>query len=210
LAEYGARVAGVVLDVTDRAACFAVVEETIRTRSSIDILVNSAGAYRSAKFLDYKIEDFQHLIEVNLYGTIHMMQGVLPHMVRRSSGRVINIASTAGKWGSMNQSAYNVAKHGVVGLTRCVALETAATGVTVNAVCPGITATKMVDGLWKGQAAALAISAAEAQTRVLQRQPIGRMLQPKEIASIVKYLATPEAGGMTGQSILYDGGMLLV
>ncbi|NDI23658.1 MAG: SDR family oxidoreductase [Betaproteobacteria bacterium] len=173
-------------------------------------MVNNAGIYRSGAFLDYEPEDFQALLDVNLFGTLHLMQAALPGMQRRSAGSIINIASTAGKWGSRHQSAYNVSKHAVVGLTRCVALETAASGVRVNAICPGFVQTDMVEDLKKGYAK---VSGADVEAIVqatLSRIPIGRMLQPEEIAHLAVLLASDESKAMTGQSILVDGGMLLV
>jgi NAD(P)-dependent dehydrogenase (short-subunit alcohol dehydrogenase family) len=194
------------LDVTDREACFAAVEAVEARFGRIDTLVNNAGIYKSLTFLDYAPQDFQKLLDVNLFGVINLMQAALPRMQSRSYGRIVNIASTAGKWGSRNQSAYNVSKHAVVALTRCVALEAAASGVTVNAICPGFVQTDMVETLKRGYAAAAGDQAVAA---ALARVPIGRVLEPTEIASLAIYLGSRESGGMTGQSILIDGGMLM-
>jgi NAD(P)-dependent dehydrogenase (short-subunit alcohol dehydrogenase family) len=113
----------------------------------VDVLVNNAGVYRSKSFLDYVPQDFQDMLDVNLFGVLHFMQACLPGMQDRRHGRIINMASTAGKWGSRNQSAYNVSKHAVVGITRCVALEASPFAVTVNAICPGFIQTDMVEEL---------------------------------------------------------------
>lgn len=197
-------------DVRDRKACFDAVQKLEESWGGVDVLVNNAGIYRSGAFLDNEPEDFQALLDVNLFGTLHLMQAALPGMQRRSAGSIINIASTAGKWGSRHQSAYNVSKHAVVGLTRCVALETAASGVRVNAICPGFVQTDMVEDLKRGYAK---VSGADVEAIVqatLSRIPIGRMLQPEEIAHLAVLLASDESKAMTGQSILVDGGMLLV
>jgi NAD(P)-dependent dehydrogenase (short-subunit alcohol dehydrogenase family) len=175
----------------------------------LDTLVNNAGIYQSKTFLDYAPEDFQKLLDVNLFGVIHLMQTVLPRMQAQGYGRIVNIASTAGKWGSRNQSAYNVSKHAVVGLTRCVALEAAATGVTVNAICPGFVQTDMVETLKRGYAAIGGANGDQVVQAALARIPIGRVLDPSEIAALAIYLGSKESAGMTGQSILVDGGMLM-
>ncbi|MCP5265039.1 MAG: SDR family oxidoreductase [Burkholderiaceae bacterium] len=205
-----ARAMTVALDVGDGDAVHAAVAACEQRFGRIDVLVNSAGVYKPASFLDYDIDDFERLIRVNLYGTIHTMQATLAGMQQRGFGRIVNIASTAGKWASRNQSAYNVSKHAVVGLTRCVALEAAGTGVTVNAICPGFVKTDMLNNLFDGQAQASSVSADAAIAGALARVPIGRMLEPREIADLAVHLATREAGGMTGQSVLVDGGMLFV
>ena len=110
----------------------------------------------------------------------------------------------------MNQSAYNVTKHGVVALTRCVALEFGKTGVTVNAICPGLVQTHMADNFWREHAALNGISEDVIRNGFIARVPIGRLLQPEEIGGLAAYLASPIAGGVTGQSILADGGLLLI
>ena len=153
------------LDVTDRYACFDITQKIKESRGRIDILVNAAGVYKARGFLDYAPSDFSSMLDVNLFGTINLIQAVLPGMAQRSYGRIVNIASTAGKWGSLNQSAYNVSKHAVVGLTRCVALEFAQSGVTVNAVCPGMVQTDLSDQLWQQQAAVTGTGGAERRRR---------------------------------------------
>jgi NAD(P)-dependent dehydrogenase (short-subunit alcohol dehydrogenase family) len=197
------------LDVTDRAACFAAVEAIEARFGRLDVLVNNAGIYQSKTFLDYAPEDFQRLLDVNLFGVINLMQAALPRMQSRGRGRIVNIASTAGKWGSRNQSAYNVSKHAVVGLTRCVALEAAATGVTVNAICPGFIQTDMVENLKRGYAAIGGGDGDAVVKAALARVPMNRVLEPSEVAALAVYLGSPESAGMTGQSLLIDGGMLL-
>jgi NAD(P)-dependent dehydrogenase (short-subunit alcohol dehydrogenase family) len=194
------------LDVTDRAACFAAIDAA----ADVDVLVNAAGIHRAGPFLDFAEADFRALFEVNVMGTIHLTQAALPGMIARKRGRVINLASTAGKWASANQSGYNVSKHAVVGLTRCVALETGRTGVTVNAICPGFVQTDMLtDGI--GAAAAKAgKSLDEYLAPTLTRVAMGRVLQVDELTGLAVFLASDESSGMTGQSLLVDGGMLYV
>ncbi len=202
------RVMTVALDVTDREACFAAVGQVQARFGHVDILVNNAGVYRAKSFLDYTPQDFQDLLDVNLFGVIHFTQACLPQMQERKHGRIVNIASTAGKWGSRNQSAYNISKHAVVGLTRCVALEASPFGVTVNAICPGFVQTDMLEELKAQVALSSGASAEEFVKAALARVPLGRMMTPQEIAGMAVYLGSQESSGMTGQSIHIDGGMV--
>jgi len=198
------------VDVRDRQACFKAVTEIEQELGGIDVLVNNAGIHRSGAFLDHSPDDFQALLDVNLFGVVHLMQAVLPGMKDRAKGSIINMASTAGKWGSRNQSAYNVSKHALVGLTRCVALEVAASGVRVNAICPGFVQTDMVEDLKRGYAQVAGVDIEGIIQATLSRIPIGRILDPEEIAHMAVLLASDESKAITGQSILVDGGMLLV
>ncbi len=198
------------LDVRDRDASVAAVAQVQRQFGHVDVLVNNAGVYRAKPFLEHSDQDFQDMLDVNLFGVLHLMQACLPGMQARRQGRIVNIASTAGKWGSRNQSAYNVSKHAVVGLTRCVALEASAHGVTVNAICPGFVQTDMVEQLKSQVARSSGLSADEMVQAALARVPLGRILAPAEIAQLAVYLGSAESRGMTGQSILLDGGMVLV
>lgn len=198
------------VDVTDRAASFAAVDQVQQRFGRVDVLVNNAGVYRAKPFLDYTDQDFQDMLDVNLFGVLHFMQACLPGMQARRHGRIVNIASTAGKWGSRNQSAYNVSKHAVVGLTRCVALEASPHAVTVNAICPGFVQTDMVEELKAQVAASAGMSGEEMVRAALTRVPLGRILDPEEIAQLAVYLGSEASRGMTGQSILLDGGMVMV
>lgn len=198
------------VDVTDRAASLAAVAQVEQRFGRVDVLVNNAGVYRAKPFLDYSDQDFQDMLDVNLFGVLHFMQACLPGMQARRQGRIVNIASTAGKWGSRNQSAYNVSKHAVVGLTRCVALEASSHGVTVNAICPGFVQTDMVEELKAQVARSSGLSGEEMVQAALARVPLGRILEPGEIAQLAVYLGSQESRGMTGQSLLIDGGMVMV
>lgn len=198
------------LDVRDAQAWQATLGHMEQTVGAPTVLVNNAGVYLGKPFLQYAPQDFQQLLDVNLFGVLHGMQAVLPGMMERGWGRIINVGSTAGKWGSRNQSAYNVSKHAVVGLTRCVALEAAASGVTVNAICPGFIQTDMVENLKREAAESTGADPEALVQALLTRVPMGRVLQPDEVASLAVYLALPASSGITGQSMLVDGGMLMV
>jgi NAD(P)-dependent dehydrogenase (short-subunit alcohol dehydrogenase family) len=211
-AEFGLsqeRVLCVAADVSQVADCQNAVQQTLARWGRVDVLVNNAGIYHAAPFLQHSPQDFQRLLDVNLFGVMHFMQACLPSMQSRRSGAIINIASTAGKWGSRNQSAYNTSKHAVVGLTRCVALEASAHQVTVNAICPGFVQTDMVDELKNQAAQAAGASVDEFVKAMLARVPLGRLMQPAEIAAMAVYLGSADARGITGQSLHIDGGMVL-
>jgi NAD(P)-dependent dehydrogenase (short-subunit alcohol dehydrogenase family) len=195
------------VDVRDEQACHDIVDQVMVRWGQLDVLVNNAGIYKARPFLEYEPDDFRDLFEVNLMGTVHLTHAALPSMLSRQSGRIINIASSAGKAGSRNQSAYNVSKHAVVGLTRCLALETATRGVTVNAICPGLTQTDMVDTLNTSFANAAGVSAEQMLQSILTRVPMNRLLHVDEIAGMAVYLGSSESSGMTGQAISIDGGM---
>ena len=139
---------------------------------------------------------------------MHLMQAALPGMIKRNSGRIINIASAAGKWASPNQSAYNVSKHALIGLTRCVALEMGPHKVTVNAICPGLVETDMMTKNYGRGGSQQNVSFDAVIAPVLARVALGRAMQPAEVADLAVYLASAGASGMTGQSLLLDGGML--
>lgn len=210
LGQSGASVAGLRSDVSDPDDCRAAVDEATAILGGIDILVNAAGVYTSRRFVDYSIEEYRHLMAVNVDGPFQMCRSVLPQMLDRGHGRIINIASSAGKWASRNQAIYNMSKHAVIGLTRCLAVEYAASGVTVNALCPGLVQTDMSDALEREQADALGVTPDEVHAAMLSRIAIGRYLQPQECAPLAVLLASDESAGMTGQSIMVDGGMVFV
>ncbi len=197
------------LDVSDRTQAVQMVDQAITDLGRIDILINNAGVYKPARFVDYSPEDFDRIIQVNLYGAFHVLQLVVRNMIKEGTGSVINIASTAGKWGSMNQSAYNTSKHGLVGLTRCVALETAAAGLRVNAICPGFVETDLLNEL-KTHAEINGMSENEFRELAKSRVPMRRFMKSEEIADLAIFLGSDESSGMTGQSLLIDGGMVLV
>ncbi len=193
-------------DVTDAEAVADMFSSAAAWRGGLDILVNNAGVYVGGQFTDYSFADFDRLMKVNVYAVFQLMQLALGHMQPRGSGKIINVASTAGKWESPNQAAYNASKHAVVGLTRCAALENASRGINVNAICPGLVDTDMLQQ-FQVQADLLDISLDELKAAALGRVPMGRFLQPEEVAHIAVYLGSDESAGMTGQTITISGGM---
>jgi 3-hydroxybutyrate dehydrogenase len=210
LRSYGARVETAAVDVSNRRACFELVRHAVAAFGRLDVLVNNAGIYIARGFLDYSYEEFERIQQVNLHSVFHVMQAALPHMIDNGYGKIINVVSTAGKWASRNQSAYNVAKHGVVGLTRCVALEMAANGIGVNAICPGLVETDLLDGFLDAHAELNGSDRSAVREGLLARVPQGRFLNVADCAHLAVYLAAGESDGMTGQSLLLDGGMLVI
>jgi NAD(P)-dependent dehydrogenase (short-subunit alcohol dehydrogenase family) len=194
------------LDIRDRGEVEKMVKQAIEQFGRIDILVNNAGIYRPALFQDYKMQDFDDVMKVNVYGTFNVTQFVLRQMLTQQSGTIINIASTAGKWASFGQSAYNMSKHAVVGMTRCIAQEVGGAGITVNAICPGVVETDVLADVAK----VYGIEKEQIVEGASQRAVLNRIIQPDEVAGLALYLASDEAAGITGQSILLDGGMVFV
>lgn len=210
VAEFGSKTELYPVDVADRSVVEKMVQQAVDAFSRIDILVNNAGVYKPARFVDYVPEDFDRIMQVNVYGPFHVTQFVLRHMLEQKAGKVINIASTAGKWASIHQSAYNTSKHALVGMTRCIALEMAPHGINVNAICPGVVETDMVSEFVGEHAKIMGVEEDVVKAFMLQRIPMGRLLRPEEIADLATYLASKDSDGMTGQSLLVDGGMLFV
>ena len=152
---------------------------------------------------------WQSMLDVNLTGTFHCIQAALPGMLQEKWGRVINVASTAGLIGYGYVSAYCAAKHGVIGLTRSLALETAQKGITVNAVCPGYTETDIVRGAVSNIVDKTGMTPDAARAKLAERNPQGRLVQPEEVAETVAWLALPASASVNGQAIAVDGGEVM-
>ena len=174
-----------------------------------DVLVNNAGMVETAPFIKTGEEMWQRHIAVNLTGTYHCTRTALPAMVREKWGRIINIASIAGKTGVQYVSAYSASKHGVLGLTRSLALEVAALGITVNAICPGYVDTEMTARGVDTIVARTGISAEEAVKALESMSPQNRMVTAEEVAALAVLLASEEGRGINGQAINVDGGTVL-
>jgi NAD(P)-dependent dehydrogenase (short-subunit alcohol dehydrogenase family) len=149
------------------------------------------------------------LLEVNLIGTFLCSRAVLPAMVEAGFGRIVNVASIAGLKGAAYVSAYCAAKHGVVGLTRALAIETAQKGITVNAVCPSYTDTAMVQDAIANIVEKTGRGPTEAAAELVKKNPQGRLIRPDEVAAAVLWLCTPGAGAITGQAIAIAGGEVM-
>ncbi|MEX0827518.1 MAG: SDR family oxidoreductase, partial [Haliea sp.] len=172
----------------------------------IDILVNNAGQAYTAPLHKTDDEHWLQMLAVNLNGVFYCCREVLTDMRKAGEGRIVNIASTAALKGYAYVAAYSAAKHGVVGLTRSLALETAARNITVNAVCPGFTDTELVQNSIKNIMEKTGRSEAEARAELTQGNPQGRLIQPEEVAHAVRLLCLPGAEALTGQAIAVAGG----
>jgi NAD(P)-dependent dehydrogenase (short-subunit alcohol dehydrogenase family) len=203
------RVGCMIVDVTDAESVahgFATMAERL---GPIDILVNNAGAAESAAFLKTDRALLERMLAVNLTGAFLCAQAVLPAMLRAKSGRIVNIASTAGVTGYPYVAAYCAAKHALVGLTRALARELATSGVTVNAVCPGFTDTDLVARSVETIVAKTGRSADEARAELAKTNPMGRLIRPEEVASAVLFLCRDDAAAVTGQAIVVAGGEVM-
>ncbi len=209
IARLGDRVQAATADVSDAQQMRDAVESAIPTFGPVDILVNNAGQARSAPF--HKADDalWHSMLAVNLTGAYNGIRAVLPSMIERRFGRIINVASTAGLTGYPYVTAYCAAKHGVIGLTRALAMEVVTYGITVNAVCPGYTDTDIVREAIDNIRTKTGRSAEEALQSLVANNPQRRLVRPEEVASAVAWLCHPDSEGMTGQSIAVAGGEIM-
>ena len=202
----GRSAAALAVDLSDRSATIGLPERVARHFPAVDILVNNAGIGSNAsprRIVDYDDDFWDLSIVINLTAPYLLIKALVPGMVERGWGRVINMASVAGKRGLLAGGAYTSTKHGLIGLTRTAALETADTGVTINAICPGATRTIMLLRRLQVDAELRGESVAQVEANV---NPMGRLLEPEEIAELAVYLASDDARGMTGQSLNLSGG----
>jgi 3-hydroxybutyrate dehydrogenase len=196
-------------DVTNPDNVARMAETALASLGAVDILVNNAGAAASHKFLGHPDELWHQMLAVNLTSAYYVTKALVPQMVSRGTGRIIMIASVASKMGARYIAAYTAAKHGVLGLTRALAAELVASGITVNAICPGYVDTPMTDGTIANMVARTKMSEAQAREALEQMSPQRRLIAPDEVADLAVYLASESARGITGQAISVDGGAIM-
>ncbi|ALJ36829.1 3-hydroxybutyrate dehydrogenase [Azospirillum brasilense] len=206
-AEFGVRVGYHGADLSKPAEIAALIGHAEETFGSVDVLVNNAGIQHVAPVEDFPADRWDAVIALNLSAVFHGTHHALPGMKRRGWGRILNIASVHGHVASVNKSAYVAAKHGVVGLTKTVALETASTGVTCNAICPGWVLTPLVQKQIDAIASTKNIPEPQAKAELLgAKQPSGAFVTPDELGGLAVFLCSDSAAQMTGASLLMDGG----
>jgi NAD(P)-dependent dehydrogenase (short-subunit alcohol dehydrogenase family) len=203
--EIGNGAIAVVCDVADPESVARMFERV----GSVDILVNNAGVAESATVVNTTDELWHKHLSINLSGTFYCTRAALPAMLKKGWGRIINIASIAGKTGAPYIAAYSASKHGVLGLTKSIALEVATTGITVNAICPGYVDTEMVTRGVERITSRTGRTAEEALDTLKKMSPQNRLVTPDEVAALALLLVSDEGRGITGQGINVDGGSVL-
>ncbi len=198
----GHNATGVPCDVADKAQVTRMIEQAVITYGRLDAAFNNAGINSDgAPLLDTSDDEFDRVINVNLRGVWYCMKAELRHMIAQGSGAIVNCSSIGGMVGSKGRSAYSASKHGVIGLTRSAALEYAAQGIRINAVCPGMVNTPMAVAVTKNYDPDIVKA-------MVARAPIGRFGEAEEIAAAVVWLCTPAASFMIGHAMAVDGGFL--
>jgi len=198
ISDYGVQVKAYRCDVSDYAETKKLVEQILEDFQTIDILVNNAGVIRDKLILAMEEADYDLVLDTNLKGAFHMIRHISPVLVKKRSGRIINISSVAGLMGNAGQSNYAAAKAGMVGLTKSVAKELAGRSITVNAIAPGFIKTDMTDGLPD-----------KVKEVALGQIPMKKMGRPEDIADLAVFLAGDAAGYITGEIIKVDGGLYI-
>jgi NAD(P)-dependent dehydrogenase (short-subunit alcohol dehydrogenase family) len=192
------------LDVTDEPGVQAFFEQLGR----VDVLVNNAGVAAGAPLVRTTLEDWRAHLDVNATGAFLCTLAILDGMIERGDGRIVTVASVAGLVGARYTAAYTASKHAAVGLMRATAAEVAGTGVTSNAVCPAYVDTDMTRRTLENIVARTGRTPAEAEYALEAMTPLGRLLEPDEVAAAVVFIASPEAAAINGQTLVLDGGGL--
>lgn len=193
-------------DVTDRASLDAALERARDAQGPVSVAIANAGAADSAPFAKMRVEDFQSSLDVNLVGVFNLWQAALPDMLARGGGRMIAVASTAGLKGYPYVSHYCAAKHGVVGLTRALALELGTKKITVNAICPGFIETPLLEKSIEKIMASTGMTDAEARVSLVKGNPQKRFVQTSEVAGTALWLCSPAAFSVNGHALALSGG----
>jgi NAD(P)-dependent dehydrogenase (short-subunit alcohol dehydrogenase family) len=199
LAAAGHKAVGIRCDVADEDQVAATVRQTVSTFGRLDTAFNNAGVQPPfAETADARVEDFDRVTAINLRGVWSCMKHELLQMREQGSGAIVNCSSMGGLMGAAGRGIYRATKHGILGLTKCAALEHAAGGIRINAVCPGVVETPMAIRMRETQPDAMA--------SLIKQQPIGRLCRPEEVASVVLWLCSSGASYVIGHALVVDGG----
>ncbi|EPE37645.1 3-oxoacyl reductase [Candidatus Photodesmus katoptron] len=190
---------GFILDVTDMNSIKKLIHSINSEFGLVDILVNNAGITRDNLLIRMKSHEWAHVIETNLTSVFNLSKAVLPNMIKKRNGRIINVGSIVGTIGNVGQSNYSAAKSGIIGFTKSLAKEVASRGITVNAVAPGFIDTDMTKSMNSAH-----------RDKILSSIPVRRFGKPIEIASVVVFLASSESSYITGETLNVNGGMCMV
>lgn len=205
--EHGVEVQYHAANMQNPADITAMIDHAAEVFGSVDILVNNAGIQHTSRIEDFPAEKWDQIIAINLSAAFHAMKAALPKMKEGGFGRIINIASVHGLVASVEKAAYVAAKHGIVGLTKVVALENAENGITANAICPGWVRTPLVEKQIEALATKHGISIDEATVKLLEeKQPSKRFVTIEQIGEMAVFLSGPAASNITGQTMVMDGG----
>lgn len=205
--EHGVEVLYHAANMQNPADIASMIDYAAEVFGSVDILVNNAGIQHTSRIEDFPAEKWDQIIAINLSAAFHAMKAALPKMKEGGFGRIINIASVHGLVASVEKAAYVAAKHGIVGLTKVVALENAENGITANAICPGWVRTPLVEKQIEALATKHGISIDEATVKLLEeKQPSKRFVTIEQIGEMAVFLSGPAASNITGQTMVMDGG----
>ena len=198
VADAGGQATLVQGDVSNRDDAERLIEAAVTEHGRIDVLVNNAGITRDQLLMRMTDDDWDAVLDTNLKGAFHTTRAALRPMLRKRSGRIINISSVVGLIGNAGQANYAAAKAGLIGFTKATAREVASRSITVNAVAPGYIATEMTDAIME-----------KMKAKILDQVPMGRLGTPEDVAAVVAFLASPAAAYMTGAVLTVDGGMVM-
>ena len=207
--QQGGQALALPCDVTQPDAVAAVVQDAAKALDRVDILVNNAGTVETRKFLNHDDQVWHRMLNANLNSAYYCSKAVVPMMMENKWGRIINIASTASKVGGKYLAAYTASKHGVLGLTRALAVELLPYNITVNAICPGYANTPMTERSVANIVAKTRLSDSDALAVLAKTCPQNRLIQPEEVAAVAVMLVDENARGITGQAINVDGGLVM-
>jgi len=193
--------AAIPVDVTDKASVRAMIADTVAAHGRIDVLINNAGWDKAGPFVESDPDDWQRAVNINLFGVLNTCHETLPHMIERGSGRIVNLASDAGRVGSSGEAVYAAAKGGIIAFSKTIARESARYSINVNCVSPGPTDTALFEAVTEGNE--------NLRQSLIKAIPFRRLGQPDDLAQAVAFLASDQASYITGQTLSVSGGLTM-